>query len=311
MHATTRGDARAAAASGGAGSIARGTSSTSPTPARSTRWSPRVRPDFVFHLAGLVKGARDRALVLPALEANLTATVRLLDAAAAHGCRRFVQVGSLEEPPIDQPATAPASPYAAAKTAATAYSRMYAELYAVPVAIARVFMVYGPGPQDDQKLVPYVTRALLAGIDAQPLERSARGGLDLRRGRGRRAAADRRRRWRRRSRDRSRHRRARHRGRRRAPALSTGRTGRRPAVRLARWTARSSRCGGPTSPPPRRSSAGGRAWGSTRGCSARSSGSGASEGRASCAKNRSGQRLRSFAVYHPLPWESRAAARDC
>ena len=122
-----------------------------------------VRPDFVFHLAGLVKGARDRALVLPALEANLTATVRLLDAAAAHGCRRFVQVGSLEEPPIDQPAAAPASPYAAAKTAATAYCRMYAELYAVPVAIARVFMVYGPGPQDYQKLVPYVTRALLAG----------------------------------------------------------------------------------------------------------------------------------------------------
>ena len=50
-----------------------------------------------------------------------------------------------------------------AKTAATAYCRMYAELYAVPVAIARVFMVYGPGAQDDNKLVPYVTRALLEG----------------------------------------------------------------------------------------------------------------------------------------------------
>jgi nucleoside-diphosphate-sugar epimerase len=122
-----------------------------------------IRPDFVFHLAGLVKGSRDRALVLPALEANLAATVRLLDAAAVHGCRRFVQIGSLEEPPIDAPAAAPASPYAAAKTAATAYCRMYAELYSVPVAIARVFMVYGPGPQDIDKLVPYVSRALLAG----------------------------------------------------------------------------------------------------------------------------------------------------
>jgi nucleoside-diphosphate-sugar epimerase len=40
---------------------------------------------------------------------------------------------------------------------------MYADLYGVPVAIARVFMVYGPGAQDENKLVPYVTRALLAG----------------------------------------------------------------------------------------------------------------------------------------------------
>jgi nucleoside-diphosphate-sugar epimerase len=170
VHATTRGNARAAAAGGGA-------SLGADERAGSTTWHrldladagaidalvASVRPDFVFHLAGLVKGSRDRALVMPALEANLAATVRLLDAAAAHGCRRFLQVGSLEEPPIDQAASAPASPYAAAKTAATAYSRMYAELYAVPVAIARVFMVYGPGPQDDNKLVPYVTRALLAG----------------------------------------------------------------------------------------------------------------------------------------------------
>jgi nucleoside-diphosphate-sugar epimerase len=123
----------------------------------------RLRPDLVLHLASLVKGARDRALVLPSFEANLASTVRLLDAAAEHGCRRFVQLGSLEEPPIDEPARAPASPYAAAKAAATAYCRMYAELYGLPVVVARVFMVYGPGPQDAAKLVPYVTRTLLRG----------------------------------------------------------------------------------------------------------------------------------------------------
>ncbi|HVR29246.1 MAG TPA: NAD(P)-dependent oxidoreductase [Thermoanaerobaculia bacterium] len=123
----------------------------------------RVKPDVVFHLAGLVKGSRDRALVLPALEANLAATVRLLDAVAEHGSSRFVQIGSLEEPPIDQPPQPPASPYAAAKAAATAYCRMYAELYGLPVVIARVFMVYGPGPQDRGKLVPYVIRTLLDG----------------------------------------------------------------------------------------------------------------------------------------------------
>jgi nucleoside-diphosphate-sugar epimerase len=40
---------------------------------------------------------------------------------------------------------------------------MYAELYCLPVVVARVFMVYGPGPQDFGKLVPYVVRTLLEG----------------------------------------------------------------------------------------------------------------------------------------------------
>jgi nucleoside-diphosphate-sugar epimerase len=161
VHATTRGEARAAASAVGGAVTWHPLDFADPRASDSLVAS--LRPDFVFHLAGLVKGSRDRALVMPALEANLAAAVQLLDAVAAHGCRRFVQVGSLEEPPIDEPATAPASPYAAAKTAATAYCRMYAELYAVPVTIARVFMVYGPGVQDFQKLVPYVTRALLDG----------------------------------------------------------------------------------------------------------------------------------------------------
>ena len=108
-----------------------GTSSTSATPAPSTRWSPRVRPDVVFHLASLVKGSRDRALVLPALEANLDS-----DRATARR-RRHPRLPPLRPDRLARgaadrrPAAAPASPYAAAKTAATAYCRMYAELYSV------------------------------------------------------------------------------------------------------------------------------------------------------------------------------------
>ena len=121
------------------------------------------QPDFVFHLAGLVKGARDASLVLPALKANLLSTVHLLSALESTGCRRFVQAGSLEEPPLDAPAAVPSSPYAASKTAATAYCRMFAELYELPVTLARIFMVYGPGVQDTNKLVPYVALEQLRG----------------------------------------------------------------------------------------------------------------------------------------------------
>jgi UDP-glucose 4-epimerase len=125
--------------------------------AAALRWS---RPDRVVHLASLVKGSRDRALVAEMLHANVTSTVHLLDAAADAGCRRFVQLGSLEEPEAGEP---PSSPYAASKAAATLYAELYARLYRLPVAIARVFMVYGPGPQDLAKLVPYVITELLAG----------------------------------------------------------------------------------------------------------------------------------------------------
>lgn len=121
------------------------------------------KPDFVFHLAGLVKGSRDASLVLPALEANLLSTVHLLSALEPTGCRRFVQAGSLEEPPLDAPAAVPSSPYAASKAAATVYCRMFAELYDLPVTLARIFMVYGPGIQDTHKLVPYVALEQLGG----------------------------------------------------------------------------------------------------------------------------------------------------
>lgn len=121
-----------------------------------------VEPELVFHLAGWVKGARDADLVLPALEGNLLGTVHLLSALERTGCRRFVQAGSLEEPTLGE-GEAPSSPYAASKAAATAYCLLFRELYGLPVTLARIFMVYGPGPQDENKLVPYVTLEQLRG----------------------------------------------------------------------------------------------------------------------------------------------------
>lgn len=132
-------------------------------PAATAGLVDELRPEFIFHLASHVVGARDLALVLPTFHANLASSVYLLDAAARVGCRRFVQVGSLEEPEPDEPLTAPSSPYAAAKAAASAYGRMFAALYDLPVVMARLFMVYGPGQRDVKKLIPYVILELLAG----------------------------------------------------------------------------------------------------------------------------------------------------
>lgn len=44
---------------------------------------------------------------------------------------------------------------------------MFAEVFSLPVAIARPYMVYGPGQLDFSKLVPYVARRLIQGEIAE------------------------------------------------------------------------------------------------------------------------------------------------
>jgi nucleoside-diphosphate-sugar epimerase len=99
------------------------------------------------------------------LHANLTGFVNVALAATDQHCRSIVYVGSLQEPDQALPAI-PSSPYAAAKYAASCYARMLVDVFKVPIAIARLFMVYGPGQSDFTKVVPYVVSQLLTGCKA-------------------------------------------------------------------------------------------------------------------------------------------------
>ena len=123
----------------------------------------RVRPDVLFHLAGHVTGSQQLEHVSPALEENLTSTVRILTAVAKTGQTRVVLAGSMQEPDPADPTAVPCSPYAASKWACTGYAGMFHSLYRVPVIIARPFMVYGPGQWDLAKLLPYVIVSFLNG----------------------------------------------------------------------------------------------------------------------------------------------------
>jgi UDP-glucose 4-epimerase len=123
----------------------------------------KVKPDIIYHLASLVTGTRDPNFVIPILQNNLLTTVHLLHAANKTGCDRFLSVGSMEEPDPSDPLMIPGSPYAAAKWASSAYGRMYHTLYHLPIVLLRVFMVYGEGQKDPDKLIPYVIRSLLRG----------------------------------------------------------------------------------------------------------------------------------------------------
>jgi nucleoside-diphosphate-sugar epimerase len=122
-----------------------------------------VRPDYVFHLASHVWGAPDLKHLLPAFHSNLQTSVNLFHSLAVAGCKRVITTGSLVEPDPGSKQNIPNSPYSAAKWASASYARMCHALYDLPVAIARVFMVYGPAQQDEGKLVPYVIRCLQSG----------------------------------------------------------------------------------------------------------------------------------------------------
>ena len=120
-----------------------------------------IRPDATFHLASLVTGSRSLEMVLPIFKNNFITTLNILMAAAESSAGRIVLAGSLEEP--DEVESVPCSPYAAAKWSASGYARMFSTLYQIPVVIAKIFMVYGPGQLDDTKLIPYVITSLLRG----------------------------------------------------------------------------------------------------------------------------------------------------
>src|SRR5262249_52817951 len=120
-----------------------------------------IRPAATFHLASLVTGSRSLEMVLPIFQNNFMTAFNLLMAAAENSAGRIVFAGSFEEPDED---SVPCSPYAAAKWSASGYARMFRALYQIPVVIAKIFMVYGPGQSDHTKLIPYVTISLLRGV---------------------------------------------------------------------------------------------------------------------------------------------------
>jgi nucleoside-diphosphate-sugar epimerase len=124
-------------------------------------------PEYVLHLAGCVAGHREVAWVRRTLLGNLVTAVNVLVAAQEADVRRIVLAGSLEEPGEIDHEPVLASPYAASKWCASAYARMFHRLYGTRVAVARIFMVYGPGQRDFRKFVPYVCLSAIRGESPQ------------------------------------------------------------------------------------------------------------------------------------------------
>jgi UDP-glucose 4-epimerase len=132
--------------------------------------------DVVFHVAALPSVPRSLTDPWGSHDANVNATVRLLQAAHAAGARRVVVSGSSSVygdtptlPKVEDAEPLPRSPYAASKLAAEQYVLAYARAGLVEGVALRYFNVFGPRQSPDSQyaaVIPLFFRAAVAGTPA-------------------------------------------------------------------------------------------------------------------------------------------------
>ena len=123
--------------------------------------------DYFFHL---MWGPADR-YDYAAQMGNAYVTLRMLEAAARMGCRRFVGIGSQAEYGLttditkeDQTQISPFCGYGAAKVAACYLTKQRAQELGIEWVWGRIFSVYGRY-EPAQRLLPYIMDSLKAGKD--------------------------------------------------------------------------------------------------------------------------------------------------
>ena len=132
--------------------------------------------DVVFHVAALPSVPRSLADPWGSHDANVNATVRLLQAAHGAGVRRVVVSSSSSVygdtptlPKVEDVEPRPRSPYAASKLAAEQYVLAYARAGLVEGVALRYFNVFGPRQSPDSQyaaVIPLFFRAALTGMTA-------------------------------------------------------------------------------------------------------------------------------------------------
>ena len=132
--------------------------------------------EVVFHLAALGSVPRSIADAWGSPDANVNATVRLLEAARHRGVRRVVYSSSSSVygdtptlPKVESMEVQPRSPYAASKLSGEQYVLAYARAGLVEGAALRYFNVFGPRQDPNgayAAVIPLFFKAALTGTPA-------------------------------------------------------------------------------------------------------------------------------------------------
>ena len=133
------------------------------------------RPDAVCHQAAQMSVSRSVREPLFDAQVNCIGLINVLDAALAHGCRRFVFAssggvlyGDVSSPAPETAPADPVSPYGITKWLGERYLRFYAAQHGFTAVALRYSNVYGPrqNPHGEAGVVAIFCRRLLRGEPA-------------------------------------------------------------------------------------------------------------------------------------------------
>jgi nucleoside-diphosphate-sugar epimerase len=129
--------------------------------------------EYVFHQAALPSVQRSVSDPVRTHQANVDATLNLLESSRKAAVRRFVYAASSSAygdteilPKHEQMSSNPLSPYALQKLIGERYCKLYHDLYGLQTVCLRYFNVFGPGqdPQSEYSaVIPKFASNLLAG----------------------------------------------------------------------------------------------------------------------------------------------------
>ena len=125
-----------------------------------------VAYDYVVNLGGYIDHTLFQAGGRALISSHFTALQNLIQALPRHSLKRFVQIGSSDEygnapsPQREGLRESPISPYSFAKVASTQFLQMLHCTENFPATILRLFLVYGPG-QNDQRFLPQIIQGCL------------------------------------------------------------------------------------------------------------------------------------------------------
>ncbi len=134
------------------------------------------RVDWVFHLAGYSDIVPSILRPAEYTQANVTATVNVLEACRKAKVAKFIYLASStcygKNPPVPTPETAPIAtqfPYALTKYIGELYALHWAKVYKLPVISLRLFNVYGPRSRASGEYGPVFSTFMAQKLHGKPL----------------------------------------------------------------------------------------------------------------------------------------------
>jgi UDP-glucose 4-epimerase len=129
--------------------------------------------DYVFHHAALASVPLSVENPLLCHDANVTGTLKVLDAARRTGVKKVVFASSsavygdnTNIPLSEKESLNPKSPYAASKAASELYCQVFNEVYGLPTVALRYFNVFGPRQDPNSQyaaVIPRFIESILIG----------------------------------------------------------------------------------------------------------------------------------------------------